>query len=210
MTLSPSRVQALLAPYCPLAPLPLCCKILEYMELLELWNKKIALTSISDKEEIVRFHFGESIFALTLQGFERGRLADVGSGAGFPGLALKLFRPDLNATLLEPNKKKCAFLNEVARKLKFSDVEVLSVGFGESQIEPGSITYVVSRALGKTGELLDWSRRMLSPAGSVVLWVGTEDAVETMQATGWGWPQLAGIPGTEKRKILVGRPQNNL
>jgi len=180
---------------------------MEYMELLQFWNKKIALTSISNEEEIVRFHFGESIFALTLDEFDRGRLADVGSGAGFPGLALNLFRPDLRVTLLEPNKKKCAFLNEVARKLEFSQVEILPIGFEESGIEPGSLSCIVSRALGKTIELLDWSRRMLSPAGTVVLWLGAEDAAEAMKIDGWNWPHCADIPGSEKRQILVGRAQ---
>ncbi|MHB8526383.1 MAG: 16S rRNA (guanine(527)-N(7))-methyltransferase RsmG [Candidatus Acidiferrales bacterium] len=206
MTLSAARVQTLLKPYGPPAFLQTCCKIIEYIELLQLWNKKIALTSISNAEEIVRFHFGESIFALTLEGFERGRLADVGSGAGFPGLALKLFRPDLQVTLLEPNKKKCAFLNEVARRLEFSQVEILPIGFEESGIEPRSISYIASRALGKTTELLHWSRKMLSPTGSVVLWLGTDATAETKKITdGWTWPHCADIPGSEKRQIMVGR-----
>ena len=178
------------------------------MDLLEFWNRKVALTSITNAEEIVRFHFGECIFALTLQDFSGGRLADVGSGAGFPGLALKLFRSDLRVTLLEPNKKKCAFLNEIARKLEFSDVEVLPLGFEESQIAPRSVTYVVSRALGKAEELLAWSRKTLSPSGNLLLWVSTEDAAETIQATDWSWPQRTDIPGTRKRQILVGRPRN--
>jgi len=208
LTLSAARVQALLKPYGAPAPLPTCYKIMEYIELLRFWNKKIALTSVSDDEEIVSFHFGESIFALTLDEFARGRLADVGSGAGFPGLALKLFCPDLQVTLLEPNKKKCVFLNEVARKLEFSQVEILPTGFEESGIEPASLSYITCRALGKTADLLNWSRNVLSSSGSVILWLGAEDAAETKKITdGWAWPRCADVPGSERRKILVGRAQ---
>ncbi|MHB8541097.1 MAG: 16S rRNA (guanine(527)-N(7))-methyltransferase RsmG [Candidatus Acidiferrales bacterium] len=208
MTLSAARVQAFLRPYGPLAPLSICCKIIEYIELLKFWNKKIALTSISNDEEIVRFHFGESIFALTLDEFERGRLADVGSGAGFPGVALKLFCPGLQVMLLEPNKKKCAFLNEVVRKMELSQVEIIPVGFeAASGIKPGSLAYITSRALGKTTELLDWSRKVLSPAGRVVLWLGAGDADETKRTNGWNWPNCADIPESEKRQIMVGKTQ---
>ena len=207
MRLSAARVQALLTPYGPLAPLSICCKVIEYIELLQFWNRKIALTSISNEEEIVRFHFGESIFALTLEEFVRGRLADVGSGAGFPGLALKLFRPELQVTLLEPNKKKCVFLNEIARKLNFTDVEVLPDRFEASRIDPGSITYIVARALGATEDLLAWSRKMLSPTGSAVLWLGANSAAKTKKIRGWSWPHCEDIPGSEKRQILVGRKQ---
>ena len=171
-----------------------------------MWGKKIALTAISSEEDVIRFHFGESIFALSLESFERGRLADVGSGAGFPGLAIKLLRPNLSVMLLEPNKKKCAFLNEVTRKLELSDVAILSVGFEVSRIRPNELAFVTSRALGKINDLLSWSRRTLSSDGCLVLWLSTEDAERAMQRPDWHWVQNT-IPRTEKRKIIAGKPR---
>ncbi|MGH7745845.1 MAG: 16S rRNA (guanine(527)-N(7))-methyltransferase RsmG [Candidatus Dormibacteria bacterium] len=208
MTLSASRIQTLLEPYHPATPLQVCDKIVTYIDLLTFWGRKIALTAISTEEEIARFHFGESIFALSLQSFEKGRLADVGSGAGFPGLAIKLLRANLKLTLLEPNKRKCAFLNEVIRKLELREVEVLPIGFQQaSESKSGDLMYVTSRALGRTSDLLSWSRNALSVDGRVVLWLGANDVVAAMKVPNWHWAQAA-IPESARRKILVGIPGN--
>ena len=91
--------------------------IRRYVDKLLFWNQSVSLTSIEDPAEIVARHFGESLFAASVASFESGRLADVGSGAGFPGLPLKILYPMLEVTLLEPNKKKCAFLSEVCQIL---------------------------------------------------------------------------------------------
>ena len=171
-----------------------------------MWGRKIALTTISNEEDVVRFHFGESIFALSLETFANGRLADVGSGAGFPGLAIKLQSPNLSVTLLEPNKKKRAFLNEVTRKLGLSDVAILPIGFEVSKIRPSELAFVTCRALGRINDILSWSRGTLSSDGCVILWLGAKDAEETAQIPGWRWAQ-APIPGTVKRRILSGRPE---
>ena len=203
MTLSATRVQSILEPYYSGVSISACDKILTYMELLSLWTKKIALTAISGEEEIVRFHFGESIFALSLENFENGRLADVGSGAGFPGLAIKLFCPDLNVILLEPNKKKCAFLNEIVRELSFTGTKVLPIGFEASDIRSNELDYVVSRALGRAEDLLSWSARSLSSQGRVIFWMGSDDVAETIRMPEWHWRQ-APIPQSTSRKILIG------
>ena len=184
----------------------ICDRVQSYMDLLSIWGKKIALTTISNEEDVVRFHFGESIFALSLESFANGRLADVGSGAGFPGLAIKLLRPSLSVALLEPNKKKCAFLNEVARKLQLSEVDVLPVRLEASKIPPNELEFVTSRALGRISDLLSWSRTTISHDGRVILWLGAEDAEKTTQIPGWHWVQ-APMPGTIKRRILSGSPQ---
>lgn len=210
LSLSPAQIQAILEPYYSAAPVDICVKIKKYIDLLYFWNRKISLTAIDKEEEVVRFHFGESVFALTVEDFTHGRLADVGSGAGFPGLAIKLFHPDIALTLIEPNKKKCAFLNEVARKLKFSNVDVLCTTFESSQIQSGTLGYVASRALGKTGKLLDWAKDKLAPDGRAVLWASAVDAGEITQTHGWNWAKAAKIPATTQRLIVVGIPETTL
>ncbi len=87
-----------------------------YLDLLLRWNSRTNLTAIRDPEEIVRRHFGESLFA----GRHLGRCAtllDFGSGAGFPGLPIAILRPDIAVTLAESQNKKASFLREVARTL---------------------------------------------------------------------------------------------
>ena len=87
-----------------------------YLELILKWNARINLTAIRTPEEIVRRHFGESLFA----GLRLGAcqtLLDFGSGAGFPGLPIQLLRPDVAVTVAESRSRKAAFLHEVTRSL---------------------------------------------------------------------------------------------
>src|SRR5436305_1338553 len=91
-----------------------------YLDLLLKWNTKINLTAIRTPEEIVTRHFGESFFAarhLLSGNASPSSAIDVGSGAGFPGLPMKIWCPDLALTLIESRGKKATFLREVSRAL---------------------------------------------------------------------------------------------
>lgn len=180
--------------------------ISRYAALLLRWNQSISLTTVEDPEEIIARHFGESIFAASLLPLDSGRLADVGTGAGFPGLALKIARPELLVTLIESNRKKCAFLAEVQRELHLTGVEIKRIRYEDSDIEPRSIDFLCARALGNYGSLLRWAKGVLSPAGRVALWVGLEDSVLISKTPGWSWDLPVSIPGSARRAILVGRP----
>ncbi len=118
-------IQRTLAPYGVPVSAQLAGAIRCYIELLLLWNQKINLTAIRKPREILERHFGESIFAAHAVAISAGRLADLGSGAGFPGLALKLVCPGLTVQLIEANTKKAVFLSEVCRVLNLSGVEIL-------------------------------------------------------------------------------------
>lgn len=180
-------------------------KVEKYMDLLDRWGARMALTSIHDREEVVRFHFGESIFALSAADIGDGRLADVGSGAGFPGLALKLAVPSLPLTLIEPNKRKCAFLHEIVRSLELTDVRIIAARFESSPIERHSLRSIACRALGKPELLLDWASEKLMIGGSVLLWIGTTEAEALLNERTWNWDRPTLIPGTRERFLLRGR-----
>lgn len=182
-------------------------KIQKYLELMNTWGRKMPLTSIQNPEQVVRFHFGESMFALALEDISNGRLADLGSGAGFPGLALKLARPSPSVTLIESNKKKCAFLQEVIRSLDIHGAKVMASGFESSLIAPNSLSFVTCRALAQHSKVVDWARERLAPGGSVILWLGEKDCEEVAATGGWEWSQPALIPGTRGRFILRGKPK---
>src|SRR5712672_2192418 len=100
-------------------------QIQQYMKILLTWNEKVNLTAIRDPLEILYRHFCESMYAAQAIPLESGRLADVGSGGGFPGLALKIMRPELQVFLIESNVKKATFLAEVVRELYLIDTPVL-------------------------------------------------------------------------------------
>src|SRR3989475_9199109 len=95
-----------------------------YLRLLLTWNEKVNLTAIRDPLEILYRHFCESMYAAEAIPLKNGRLADVGSGGGFPGLALKIMRPDLQVFLVESNIKKVTFLAEVIRELELTSAQV--------------------------------------------------------------------------------------
>src|ERR1700751_4883199 len=88
-------------------------QIQQYTKILWTWNDKVNLTAIRDPLEVLYRHFCESMFGSTLVPVENCRLADVGSGGGFPGIPLKIIRPALHVFLVESNVKKSTFLAEV-------------------------------------------------------------------------------------------------
>jgi 16S rRNA (guanine527-N7)-methyltransferase len=181
-------------------------KIREYVLLLLKWNRTISLTSITDPAEIVGRHFGESMYASNLLPVENCRLADVGTGAGFPGLALKIACPGLHITLIESNNKKCVFLSEVVRCLGFADVEIRTERFEQIRPETIHANIIASRAVGKFKQLLRWSTTALARRGHLMLWVGEEDSTRTVRNPAWTWQPAVRIPDSQRRFILIGRP----
>jgi 16S rRNA (guanine527-N7)-methyltransferase len=185
---------------------PQLVSIAKYVKLLKKWNQTIPLTSIEQDTEIVARHFGESLFAGSLLPMERGRLADVGSGAGFPGFPLKIAFPELHVTLVEPNAKKCAFLREAQALLGLSGLEVVRSRYEDFRAVPNSFDFICSRALGGYKRLLRWSKGVLKPEGYVVLWVGIEDSNLLARTEGWNWELPVRIPESRRRVVLSGRP----
>ena len=91
-------------------------KFYKYMKLLQEWNEKINLTTITDEEEIILKHFVDSLTALKYIN-DNDKLIDVGTGAGFPGIPIAIMMPNTQITLLDSLNKRINFLNEVIRKL---------------------------------------------------------------------------------------------
>lgn len=116
--LSPAQIADLLAPYRPADAewSDLYPHLATYLDLLLKWNARTNLTAIRDPEQIVRRHFGESLFAAQHIG-RTNSLLDLGSGAGFPGVPIQLLRPEIAVTLAESQSKKAAFLHELVRTL---------------------------------------------------------------------------------------------
>ncbi|HET9790114.1 MAG TPA: 16S rRNA (guanine(527)-N(7))-methyltransferase RsmG, partial [Candidatus Angelobacter sp.] len=126
------RIADLLRPFAELSPDQLTATS-TYIDLLTKWNARVNLTAIRDPDEIVTRHFGESYFVAKVLVPEdwAGSVIDFGSGAGFPGIPLAMFRPKTTVTLIESNGKKAAFLSEVVGQLGLKNVELFR-GRGES------------------------------------------------------------------------------
>jgi 16S rRNA (guanine527-N7)-methyltransferase len=179
-------------------------KIQRYMRILLAWNEKLNLTAIRDPLDILYRHFCESMFAGVTVPLEKGRLADVGSGAGFPGLPLKILRPDLQVFLIESNIKKATFLAEVFRELGLADGRVLVSRYEELGEEVGPLDFVCSRAVGEFGKLLEWAASKHVAASQVVLWIGSRDLEELRKIKTWEWQAPIAVPHSMRRLLLVG------
>lgn len=133
-------------------------KVEVYLRLLRTWNRRMNLTSVETVEDQLRLHFFESFWVAERFLGTATAIADVGSGAGFPGLAMKLYRPSLEVTLIEKNLKKVVFLREVSRALECR-VETYH-GRAESYPDWFKIEIATLRALKPSPELVDmWGRR---------------------------------------------------
>jgi 16S rRNA (guanine527-N7)-methyltransferase len=204
--LSRSGVRALLEPF----EIPLrddsIDKLLVYLDLLLRWNRKINLTAIQTPEECVTRHFGESFFLSRLT-MLRGRLLDVGSGAGFPGLALKLVSADLEVVLLEPMAKKRAFLKEVSRACELTGVVVLGrrlEEYSQGELEPAP-DIITLRAVGGLDSLIPKARSVLKRDGRLCLYLGNQQIRAIVEGNrDWNWQEPVAVPLSRDRRILQG------
>lgn len=181
-------------------------KLLIYLDLLIRWNQKINLTAIETPEECVTRHFGESFLISKVVGLS-GSLLDIGSGAGFPGLAIKLMAPDLGVILLEPVAKKRAFLKEVTRVCGMTRVEVVGTRleeFARAQ-ESQSFEVITIRAVGGLEPLVLEAAALLKSGGHFCLWVGRHQVTKIRDATpDFQWQEPLAIPMSHDRCILTG------
>lgn len=174
-----------------------------HFDLLLKWNAKISLTAIRDPQEIVRRHFGESLFTggrLDLK--THTQLADLGSGAGFPGLPIAVLRPEVKVTLIESQQKKVAFLREVIRSAQIGNTNVYA-GRAEEMTSKSQI--VTLRAVEKFDSILPIAKSLLEPYGELALLIGAAQ-VETARAKlgDFQWKEPVAIPQSRERVLLVG------
>jgi len=179
-------------------------QIQQYIKILLQWNEKINLTAIRDPLEILNRHFCESMYAAVAVPVENGRLADVGSGAGFPGIPLKIIRPDLQVFLIESNIKKATFLAEVIRELGLTDARVIVSRYEELGEEVAPLDFACSRALGEFSAFLEWARSDQIAAKQVILWIGARDLAEIQKVRTWEWREPIPVPNSLRRLLLVG------
>jgi len=185
-------------------------QIQQYIKILLTWNEKINLTAIRDPLEMLYRHFCECMYAAEAIPLKSGRLADVGSGGGFPGLPLKIMRPELQVFLVESNIKKVAFLAEVIRELGLKGAQVLARRYEELGEEVAPLDYVCSRALGEYSVFLDWARSEQIAAKQVILWIGGRDLPEIQKIRTWDWSEPLEVPHSLRRLLLVGTRRSSI
>ena len=148
-------------------------KLLAYLDLLAKWNRTYNLTAVRDPEEMVSRHLLDSLATLP---FVQGKnLADLGSGAGLPGIPLAIARPGLAVTLVESNGKKARFLREAVRSLPLSNVTVAQT---RVQDMAGAFDTITARAFASLPDMLAWGGHLLAPNGCWLALKGRADPAE--------------------------------
>jgi 16S rRNA (guanine527-N7)-methyltransferase len=163
-----------------------------HYELLIKWNKVINLTSINDLEEIVERHYAESIFLGLHLPLKPVSIADIGSGAGFPGIPVAVLRPDCMVTLIESHQRKAVFLREASRKL--SNVRVLA---RRAEAVAERFDVAVSRAVSYK----DLERSLDKLASNCILLSGGETPPYSL---GFVWDAPIAFPWGNQRFLRVG------
>ncbi len=182
--------------------------LLTYLELLMRWNQRVNLIAPTSWEDCVTRHFGESLYVSRWVDLQ-GRLLDIGSGAGFPGLALKIVSPNLAVTLLEPVAKKRAFLKEVVRACEFDSVDVRGdrlADYAGSTKSLQTSDFAIARAVGKLRDLVAYAGSILRRGGALCLWLGHDQSADLL-ASGddFEWQEPIRIPLSLRREIWIGR-----
>jgi len=148
----------------------------EYKNLLLEWNEKINLTAITEEDEIILKHFLDS---LTISKYvKKGKsIVDVGTGAGFPGIPLKIARKDVKVTLVDSLNKRILFLNDVIEKLSLKDIETLhyrAEEFGQNKKYRESFDIATSRAVANLSTLVEYLLPLVKVGGICICMKGSE------------------------------------
>jgi 16S rRNA (guanine527-N7)-methyltransferase len=174
-----------------------------YLEELKLWNAKTNLTALKTDRDIVIKHFLDSLAVLPfLDGVTS--VVDLGSGGGFPGLVLKLARPQVALTLVEARERKAAFLEYLAARFKLTGVEVVQTHLTPAlaQRREPKVAAVVSRAAFILPRLLELAAPLLAPGGVVLALKGVHLAPGELEAAGSAG-QLLGLSPLEQHRYFL-------
>jgi 16S rRNA (guanine527-N7)-methyltransferase len=215
-----ARIAALLEPFLEQSlPSSTLDQISIYIDLLLRWNARINLTAIRHPEEIVTRHFGESLF-LARHLFPKGgtdhrplttdhrppHVLDIGSGAGFPALPLKLWAPHIHLTLIESNNKKAAFLREVARALTLTNINVITDRAEVLAARPDfpRAEIVTLRAVEHFDAILPQAVMLLSPNATLTLLIGASQIPHLSNLTTVKWNPPIPVPQSHTRVLSIG------
>lgn len=144
-----------------------------FYNLLIKWNEKINLTRITEKEDVYLKHFYDSLTITKVVDLTKiNTLCDVGTGAGFPGVVLKIMFPNLKITLVDALQKRVNYLNEIIRDLNLTDIEAIHVR-GEDLKETFDV--VTSRAVANIEKLVKYTMHLVNSNGVMIAMKGNID-----------------------------------
>lgn len=204
-SIAPDRIADLLVPFVGSLADHQVTAVKTYVDLLLRWNAKLNLTAIRDSQEMITRHFGESLFAAR-QLFPNSdsceSVIDVGSGAGFPGLPLKLWSQNIDLTLVESNHRKATFMREVIRTLHLKSATVLTDRAESISLHADVVTL---RAVERFEQILPIAFGLIKPGGKIGLLIGeAQVALAEASLPQVMWLKPIHVPLTHNGKLLIG------
>ncbi len=191
-----------------------CQRLSRYFDELALWNQRMDLTGFKDVESMVVHHLGDTLTVLPMVGGAPIRLLDVGSGAGIPGLPLKILSPSLSVTLVDSRRRRVSFLRYIIGTLRLSKIQAVN-----ATLEPmvpvlplkGSFyDIVISRAVSDLLTMAHISRPYLAPNGRLILMKGPKGLMELDEFSdllleeGWRFKYVEKrLPLNGARRIII-------
>lgn len=176
-----------------------------YVDLLARWNRRMNLTAVRDPRVLLELHIAECLRCAQMLPPEIATAMDFGSGAGLPGIPMKIARPEIAVTLAESQNKKAAFLREAARELGLAQTTVHS---GRVEDLPMGSTFdlVILRAVDDMGQALRAALPRIRGEGYCAVLTSTSQESEARKnLPGLEWLPPKGIPGTRQRVFLLGQ-----
>ncbi len=179
-----------------------------YLVELQEWNRSVRLVSRADAETVLWRHFLDSLALVPFVEGE-GPLLDVGSGAGFPGIPVKLAKPFLRLHLVEPRRRKANFLRHLVRVLGLKDVCVYQGRAGKEGLELGRYPLVVARAVASPLAWLEMAETLVEKNGRVFLMLAQEQATKQLDVSlvKWGWQRMERVdyklPNLKSRRSIL-------
>lgn len=179
-------------------------KLLDYLALLNKWNKVYNLTAVRDPMEMMTLHVLDSLAAVPA--FKDAQsVLDVGAGGGLPGVVLAIARPDMKVAMIDIVHKKTAFLNQVKAELELGNVTVYTKKVQELQVKT-PYDVITSRAFADLSDFVNWSGHLLAEGGRFIALKGTAPAEERERLPDpWKVNDLKPlqIPGLDAQRHLV-------
>ena len=177
-------------------------KLIDYLLLLEKWNKAINLTSVRDVEQMLTVHLLDS---LSVNAFITGATVDVGTGGGLPGMPLAIINPELQFTLVDTNSKKTAFLTQCINDLAIENVTVVTARI-EEYIPESLFDTVISRAFSSIEKYHTFCQHLRKPSGKMLI-MKSQGVDEELKQLSPEFPTTKTInltvPGLERMRSLV-------
>ena len=177
-----------------------------YLSELKKWNRVYNLTGLRKDEDIIIKHFLDSLLYLKAMPAGKTEVADIGSGAGFPGIPIKIVRPEIDLYLIEPSEKKCAFLRNIIRQLGLKKIEVI-----EKRVEDAkglvAVDIALTRALFTIKEFIRKASPIVREGGILILSKGPKvgEELKTLKDIGYDLLTVALPLSGIKRHLVVVR-----